>query len=69
MPIWAVILARLILQEPITLPAMARIAIAFVGALLILLPEGKPLAQSLPVPANLAEWLGLAGGISLHSTM
>jgi drug/metabolite transporter (DMT)-like permease len=64
MPIWAVILARLILHEPITLPAMARIAIAFVGALLILLPEGKPLAQSLPVPANLAEWLGLAGGIS-----
>jgi drug/metabolite transporter (DMT)-like permease len=60
MPVWAVVLARLILNEPITPSALARIALALSGAALVLTPDG----QSLPIPTGLAEWLGIAGGMS-----
>jgi drug/metabolite transporter (DMT)-like permease len=60
MPIWAVVLARIVLGEPITLSAIARIVLALIGAALVLTPEGK----SLPIPNGLAEWLAIAGGMS-----
>ncbi len=60
MPVWAVILAKLILREPIRPAALLRIALALIGAGLVLTPEG----QQLPIPTNLAEWLAIAGGAS-----
>lgn len=59
MPIWAVLLARLILNEPITGKAVVRVGLAFAGAVLLLSPNGE---LGFPVPSNLAEWLGLMGG-------
>ncbi|WP_341236720.1 DMT family transporter [uncultured Limnobacter sp.] len=59
MPIWAVLLARLILKEPITGRALIRVALAFAGAVLLLSPNGT---LGFPVPSNLAETLGLMGG-------
>lgn len=59
MPIWAVLLARLILKEPITGRALIRVALAFTGAVLLLSPNGT---LGFPVPSNLAETLGLMGG-------
>lgn len=59
MPIWAVLLARLILKESITGKAVVRVGLAFAGAVLLLSPSGE---LGFPVPSNLAEWLGLMGG-------
>lgn len=59
MPIWAVLLARLILKERITRKAVIRVGLAFAGAVLLLSPNGE---LGFPVPSNLAEWLGLMGG-------
>lgn len=61
MPLWAVLLARLLLHERLTRLAALRIALALVGAAIVLWPaEGA----GLPVPGTLAEWLGLLGGFS-----
>lgn len=59
MPIWAVLIARVVLKEAITLKALMRVGLAFAGAVLVLSPDG---ALSFPVPSNMAEWLGLMGG-------
>lgn len=59
MPIWAVLLARLVLKEPITGKAVVRVGLAFAGAVLLLSPNGE---LGFPLPSNLAEWLGLMGG-------
>lgn len=59
MPIWAVLLARLVLKERITGSALVRVGLAFAGAVLLLSPNGS---LGFPVPSNLAEWLGLMGG-------
>lgn len=60
MPVWAVLLARLLLNEPITRLAVIRIILALIGAGLVLKPEDS----GFPVPAGLADWLGLAGGMA-----
>ncbi|HET9823093.1 MAG TPA: EamA family transporter [Burkholderiaceae bacterium] len=60
MPLWAVLLARWLLHEPLTHAALARIALALAGAAFILWPEGG----GWPVPRTLAEGLGLLGGFS-----
>ncbi len=62
MPLWAVLLARWLLHEPITRNAMLRIALALVGAVVVLWPEGAGLGAGLPVPHSLADFLALAGG-------
>lgn len=59
MPIWAVVFARLILGEAITVRSLGRILLALAGAVLVLSPEGS---VGVPVPRELAEWLGLFGG-------
>ncbi len=61
MPIWAVLLARFVLNEPLTRSAMLRVALALGGAVLVLSPNGS---LGFPVPSNLAEWLGLMGGVA-----
>ena len=65
MPLWAVLLARLLLREPLTGEACLRIAMALGGAAIVLWPAGRGLSwDALPVPSSLADWLGLVGGFS-----
>ena len=60
MPLWAVLLARLLLRERLTPLAAARVALALAGAAIVLWPTGG----GLPVPHNLAEALGVFGGFA-----
>jgi drug/metabolite transporter (DMT)-like permease len=61
MPIWAVLLARVLLNEPLTGGALLRVGLALAGALVILWPRD---AAGWPVPRTLPEWLGVIGGFS-----
>jgi len=60
MPLWAVLLARLLLNEALTAPALLRVVLALVGAAVVLQPAGG----GWPVPSTLADALGLIGGFS-----
>jgi len=60
MPLWAVLLARLLLGEPLTTGAGLRVALALAGAAVVLQPDGG----GWPLPRSLAEWLGVVGGFS-----
>ena len=65
MPLWAVLLARILLNEPLTRMAGVRVVAALLGAAIVLWPEGRGLSWSaLPVPRSLPDWLGLVGGFS-----
>ncbi|MFZ5550706.1 MAG: DMT family transporter [Pseudomonadota bacterium] len=60
MPLWAVLLARLVLKEALTRAALLRVAMALAGALIVLWPEsGHPLGA-----LQLTDLLGLVGGFS-----
>jgi drug/metabolite transporter (DMT)-like permease len=61
MPLWAVLLARLLLHERLTRSALARVALALAGALVILWPAD---GAGWPVPRSLPEALGVIGGFS-----
>lgn len=67
MPVWAVILARVVLKEAITPGAVARVAVALVGAVVILAPPGQWFAM----PNSLPDYLAIAGGFSfaLNNTL
>ena len=58
MPMWVVLLARWLLAERITLPAVARTALALIGAALVL-GEGK---LQIPIPDSWPDWLAIAAG-------
>lgn len=60
MPLWALLLARLILGEKLTWLAGLRMLLALGGAAIVLMPAGG----GLPLPSNLADALGLAGGFT-----
>jgi drug/metabolite transporter (DMT)-like permease len=60
MPLWAVLLARLLLHERLTRAALLRVALALAGALVILWPEDG----GWPLPRTLAEALGVLGGFA-----
>jgi drug/metabolite transporter (DMT)-like permease len=60
MPLWAVVLARVLLHEPFTRGAWLRVALALAGAAIVLWPE----EGGLPLPRSLPEWLGVLGGFS-----
>jgi drug/metabolite transporter (DMT)-like permease len=62
MPLWAVLLARALLGEALTLLALVRVVIALAGAAIVLWPAGMGWAGGLPMPRSLAEWLGVVGG-------
>jgi drug/metabolite transporter (DMT)-like permease len=63
MPLWAVLLARWVLGERLTGMVAVRVVLALAGALVVLWPaQGQ--GQGLPLPRNLAEWLGVLGGFS-----
>ncbi|MCW5632485.1 MAG: DMT family transporter [Rubrivivax sp.] len=71
MPLWAVLLARVLLHEPLTRGALVRLALALAGAAVVLWPDGAAAGGGTPrwpVPHTLAEWLGLAGGFTFALT-
>jgi drug/metabolite transporter (DMT)-like permease len=64
MPIWAILLARWLLNEPITVAALARIILALAGAAIVLWhPQ-----IGLPMPQSLADWLAIVGGAAFALT-
>jgi drug/metabolite transporter (DMT)-like permease len=64
MPIWAVLLARWLLHERLTLSAMARIALAMAGALLVLSKPGQSVFAAFTQPLSLVDGLSILGGLS-----
>jgi drug/metabolite transporter (DMT)-like permease len=62
MPVWAVLLARGLLREPLTRAALVRVALALAGAGIVLSPPGQTVGW--PLPQSLADWLGVVGGFS-----
>jgi drug/metabolite transporter (DMT)-like permease len=63
MPLWAVLLARLLLKEALTGAALLRVAMALAGAAVVLWPAGG-IQEGLPLPRTLPEWLGVLGGFT-----
>jgi len=64
MPLWTVLLARLLLDEALTRRAGLRVALALGGAAIVLWPEGRTGWDAVPLPRALPDWLGIAGGFS-----
>ena len=64
MPLWAVLLARVLLGERITAVALLRVGLALAGAAVVLWPPGGLAGGGLPLPRTLGEWLGVLGGAS-----
>jgi drug/metabolite transporter (DMT)-like permease len=64
MPLWTVVLARLLLHEPLTRGAALRVLLALTGALIVLRPAGASGFATLPMPQTLSDWLGLLGGFT-----
>lgn len=60
MPLWAVVLARLLLGERLTPRSIVRVVLALAGAAFVLQPEGR----ALPLPRDLPDALGLLGGFT-----
>jgi drug/metabolite transporter (DMT)-like permease len=60
MPLWAVLLARALLGERLTPLALLRVVLALAGAAIVLWPADG----GLPLPATLAEALGVLGGFA-----
>jgi len=70
MPLWTVLLARVVLGERLTEAAALRVALGAVGAAIVLWPSNASDATTsdflalLPLPRSLADWLGVVGGFS-----
>lgn len=60
MPIWAILLARIVLHEPVTGRAVARIALGLSGAMIVLYQPG----MGLPLPTHWVDWVALGGGMA-----
>jgi drug/metabolite transporter (DMT)-like permease len=61
MPLWAVLLARVLLGERLTLLAAVRVVLALSGAAIVLWPTD---GSAWPVPTSTGEVLALAGGFT-----
>jgi drug/metabolite transporter (DMT)-like permease len=64
MPAWALLLARWLLKEPMSLQGLLRLALAVAGVLLVL----KKPEVTWPVPSSPSDWLALGGGFSFALT-
>jgi len=69
MPLWTVLLARIVLHERLTAAGWLRIGLGLAGAVVVLWPEGDAGSAAsalgrLPLPSSLADWLGVVGGFS-----
>ena len=60
MPLWALLLARWLLREPLGAKALLRVALALAGAALVLWPADG----GWPLPRTFTEVLGVLGGFS-----
>ena len=60
MPLWALLLARWLLREPLHGGVLLRAALALGGALVVLWPADG----GWPLPQHTSDWLGLIGGAS-----
>ena len=67
MPAWAVLLAWKILGERPSGPALARLALAFFGVLLVIWPDQGGVSRLLGA-LSLADWLALFGGFMFALT-
>jgi drug/metabolite transporter (DMT)-like permease len=63
-PLWTLLLARFWLKEPITQIGLISIAIALLGAYIMLAGPFVKLLNHWPIPQNTAEWLGLSAGMA-----
>lgn len=63
-PLWTLLLARLLLDEPAGRRGLFVIALSLTGAFAML---WRP-AQGLPLPQNVAEWLGFSSGFCFALT-
>ena len=61
MPLWAVLLARVLLGERLTALAAVRVGLALTGAAIVLWPTD---GSAWPVPTSTGEVLALAGGFT-----
>lgn len=59
-PVWATILARLVLKEQLTSTAYVLLIVAFAGAMLMLWSP----SAGYPWPQSQADWLGLSSGLA-----
>jgi len=64
MPLWTVLLARVLLGERFTTRAALRVALGLAGAAIVLWPAGAVGVAALPLPRSLADGLGLLGGFT-----
>ena len=64
MPLWAVLLARVLLKEPLTRMTALRVLIALAGAAIVLWPADRSGWDALPLPHSLPDWLGVLGGFA-----
>lgn len=65
MPLWAVLLARVLLHEAVTPRALLRVALGLLGAVIVLWPEGGASAGSTFSAAfSLSDALAIVGGFS-----
>jgi drug/metabolite transporter (DMT)-like permease len=69
MPLWPVLLARVVLGERLTQAAALRVALGTAGAAIVLWPATASVSQgglleALPLPRSLADLLGIVGGFS-----
>lgn len=59
MPIWTVVLARIVLHEAITPRSLGRVAMGLCGAVIVLYQP----RLGLPLPRSLPDWLVVLGGM------
>jgi drug/metabolite transporter (DMT)-like permease len=69
MPLWTVLLARVVLGERLTRAAALRVGLGTARAPIVLWPDAASLPQrglveALPLPRSLADVLGIVGGFS-----
>ena len=64
MPIWSVLFARVLLNEPIRLRSIGLVLLAVSGAVIVLWRPGA----GMPLPESRADWLGLFGGVAFALT-
>ena len=64
MPAWSVLMAWALLSEKPTTGSLLRLALALAGVVIVLKSPGSPW----PVPASIADWLALMGGLCFALT-
>jgi drug/metabolite transporter (DMT)-like permease len=68
MPLWTVVLSRLLLGERISARGACRVGLSLAGAMVVLWPAGGAVAVAVVTPSPLPRWLpdllGLLGGLA-----